>query len=484
MQTKLGKIYGNYLGWVVNHTPDPSGRMRVQVFIPHLTNTLYEGWNKNLTDKAFRNPNELGSKTLTTLQQVLPWAECAMPIFGGATSMKANATTDIVNVNGALSFEFSSAAAFGAAAGIPLDAGVNAVGQTTEQIADMPDSTSESPNESPDGIDMSLVPDIPLEPDELPSADTDLPPLASPVDEAAENPESTNGLDATQKGTNETDPQAVNFDVDYLTRDQRDTGSRPGAREIALDFNSGAGAGVGIVIPTNYTQEELNAAVAYVEQTKAWYSSLGIERGYMKLKAGEIAPGVYNVTGNGSTVSRFHTEPFAWQDSSYRQLVQNNTTTPLIYNDKGEVIGGGIRYTDVLASTLGRLPGATFIPPHEQGAAGGASDENTGLNERDFATQYLLGPLAAAKGQTLDTSSLAGGSPTPTSEDPTDLVQVNIAGNQGSVPDTTIAGNGSPNGFFSVPAYGAKVWVFFYDGDIQRPVYFASVVEPSAGQTT
>jgi hypothetical protein len=42
-------------------------------------------------------------------------------------------------------------------------------------------------------------------------------------------------------------------------------------------------------------------------------------------------------------------------------------------------------------------------------------------------------------------------------------------------------GTGSPNGTFSIPNVGAKVWVFFYGGDIQKPVYFGSVVEPSAG---
>jgi hypothetical protein len=36
---------------------------------------------------------------------------------------------------------------------------------------------------------------------------------------------------------------------------------------------------------------------------------------------------------------------------------------------------------------------------------------------------------------------------------------------------------GSPNGVFSRPAVGAKVWVFFYGGDVMRPVYFGAVTE-------
>jgi len=36
---------------------------------------------------------------------------------------------------------------------------------------------------------------------------------------------------------------------------------------------------------------------------------------------------------------------------------------------------------------------------------------------------------------------------------------------------------GSPNGVFSRPTVGAKVWVFFYGGDVMRPVYFGAVTE-------
>lgn len=39
--------------------------------------------------------------------------------------------------------------------------------------------------------------------------------------------------------------------------------------------------------------------------------------------------------------------------------------------------------------------------------------------------------------------------------------------------------SGGANGFYSKPSVGAKVWVFFYGGDIQRPIYFASVLDGS-----
>jgi hypothetical protein len=46
-------------------------------------------------------------------------------------------------------------------------------------------------------------------------------------------------------------------------------------------------------------------------------------------------------------------------------------------------------------------------------------------------------------------------------------------------PNFLAGGQGSPNGTFSVPNPGAKVWVFFYGGDIQKPIYFAAATEPS-----
>ena len=40
--------------------------------------------------------------------------------------------------------------------------------------------------------------------------------------------------------------------------------------------------------------------------------------------------------------------------------------------------------------------------------------------------------------------------------------------------------SGRPHGVFSFPRMGAKLWAFFYGGDIQRPVYFAAAYEPDS----
>jgi hypothetical protein len=96
----MDKIYGNHLGIVVN-VNDPEHRGRVQVFIPHISNTIYTKWNDELTDKNFNHIFEngvLGGEVFDKLIQVLPWAECSAPIFGGGTAAIRNNVTKITNV--------------------------------------------------------------------------------------------------------------------------------------------------------------------------------------------------------------------------------------------------------------------------------------------------------------------------------------------------------------------------------------------------
>jgi hypothetical protein len=82
----MSNISGNHIGLVVN-TLDPELRSRVQIFIPHLSNTLYKNWNEQLKDISFKTfsddifHGELKERLLSTL----PWAEPAVPIWGGAT---------------------------------------------------------------------------------------------------------------------------------------------------------------------------------------------------------------------------------------------------------------------------------------------------------------------------------------------------------------------------------------------------------------
>lgn len=88
------KHLGNFLGiCVANNDPEKTGR--IKVFVPHVTATIYEGWNNVITDKKFKFPDKDTNpdlyNVLLTLKETLPWATCAMPLFGGGASGKYNA---------------------------------------------------------------------------------------------------------------------------------------------------------------------------------------------------------------------------------------------------------------------------------------------------------------------------------------------------------------------------------------------------------
>ena len=98
---KKDPVYGNHIGIVINQE-DPEYRGRVQIYIPYLSNTLYAGWNQDLKDKKFKNiggGGDLTPEVVEKLKNVLPWAECAAPIFGGGSSATYNPSTGRTSTN-------------------------------------------------------------------------------------------------------------------------------------------------------------------------------------------------------------------------------------------------------------------------------------------------------------------------------------------------------------------------------------------------
>jgi hypothetical protein len=92
----MEKYYGNYLGIVVQNN-DPEHRGRVKIFVPHVSVTLYDNWNKDGIDKLFKfpgNENDLDKNVIDDVKAVLPWAEAAGPLFGGNASGRYNAVKE------------------------------------------------------------------------------------------------------------------------------------------------------------------------------------------------------------------------------------------------------------------------------------------------------------------------------------------------------------------------------------------------------
>lgn len=103
----MKQYFGNYLGMVISNN-DPEYRGRIQVFVPHIMPTLYEGWNQkgdniNIDCVGDNMPQGLTSEVVQKLKKILPWAEAASPIVGqsmtgGVVSSKSD--TIIVNEDG------------------------------------------------------------------------------------------------------------------------------------------------------------------------------------------------------------------------------------------------------------------------------------------------------------------------------------------------------------------------------------------------
>ena len=90
----MKKYYGNYIGIVIQNN-DPDKRGRCKIYVPHVSVTLYEKWNKVPRDKRFRFMGENLTSSLNDvmddLKDILPWAEYAAPIQGAIGSGRYNA---------------------------------------------------------------------------------------------------------------------------------------------------------------------------------------------------------------------------------------------------------------------------------------------------------------------------------------------------------------------------------------------------------
>lgn len=92
-------IYGNHIGIVVNQRPDPENRGRIQVYIPHISPSIT--WNTEQKNKEFATVDDsiFSSENLTLLNRILPWAECASPVFGGSTPLHVNLQSGMSSTN-------------------------------------------------------------------------------------------------------------------------------------------------------------------------------------------------------------------------------------------------------------------------------------------------------------------------------------------------------------------------------------------------
>lgn len=95
----MEKYYHNYKGIVIQND-DPEKMGRVKVFVPEISMTLYEAWNKDRDkDKKFTHlgsnlESDLKPDILQRLKNALPWGIVKQPIFGMGTAITYHADKD------------------------------------------------------------------------------------------------------------------------------------------------------------------------------------------------------------------------------------------------------------------------------------------------------------------------------------------------------------------------------------------------------
>jgi hypothetical protein len=168
--------------------------------------------------------------------------------------------------------------------------------------------------------------------------------------------------------TSQVMPSNGMFGFTYNTRDKLPA-STANARQISLDFNAAANKnakGIEIIIPNNATSIERALAMDYVNQTKEFFASKGVD-----VPVRGVKTAAENKRGSAN---RFHTEPFFVHDSASRAAIESDPDG----------------YAQVLANTIGKIPGAMFIPPHKSNDPGASAN---GINERDFAKGTIIPAL-------------------------------------------------------------------------------------------
>jgi hypothetical protein len=159
--------------------------------------------------------------------------------------------------------------------------------------------------------------------------------------------------------------------------------SVPGARICSLDFNASANSsvkGIELVYPANSSDFEKQMAFAYVAQLEKFFAEKGIPR-YRR----NLYTTVNSKSGGRVPTSKFFTEPFFAADTAAGEAIMKDP----------------VGYARVLLTTLGKIDGITFIPPHRGTVDGGASGTFSGqsLSEYSFALEYIIPALQRIKSQ-------------------------------------------------------------------------------------
>ena len=394
-------VYGIHLGLVVSGQQDPENRNRVQVWVPHISSTVYTSLNAkvqtpNFKDPAIKGPADLlniDANLLPTLQAILPWAECAAPFFGGTSGLFNTATGVTANTTG------------------------STITGTTSDPKGFPQTTLNQtlsgvkPEDTKNNSNLGISSELGNYRNSLFAGELQDPAIQNRLASVAQHEVGNNPL--SQQAFLETIFNRAQFGNTSL--------------KSVLDANYGPGWGGD---PNTTASSNSIQAISYVVNGSN-LTGMATDNSSQQL-------GV-NTQNSSSNVKGI------WIDNSTGQTVDPNTLS------QAQINSGGYEF---LYSVSG-VASPTNPYATNQGNAAQQFANNNGI-PTSTANQYAFDPTA---------NGFRG------------IQYTDRASKKGMVP-FNIAVAGSAVGTYSTPPPGAKVFVFFMGGDVQKPVYFAQTINP------
>jgi hypothetical protein len=448
----MKKYLGNYLGIVVSPaSDDPENRNRVQIWIPHITNTLYDNWNENPADRNyFNNTYGTGLATVNQLQrlrQVLPWAECASPTFGGGTPFIENTASGRTSIDPYNVFNKSKS--------------------NSELL------TGEEPQDDLAG-DLSIpTPDNPAPEDDVPSSGDDLPSVEPDLPDISEGGKSIN---TQQQETSLPLETAEGEDYFPSTAQRSDPSSNvEGQTPTTLPKS------VPTIIPQSVARKQRQIAERALAGVGRSCSIDDVRSGNLCLRG--VTGIAYAQTGSEEFLKPTGTSAFNIRtgstNASYFQdtgLYDATVNLPSNYKPQyGDVVLGN-RHVVIFQGYDENKNEIWWSDFRDKSpAAYGWNSNNSKLIRLNPEGQKLAADVADKNFNlpvNFDDTAIA--------EVNDQLIEVDDWGGANMASAVDGGHDGTATGSFSSPDIGAKVWVFFHGGDIQKPVYFAQAIDPAS----
>ena len=411
------KLYGNYLGMVISGADkDPENRGRCQIYFPGISNTLYKKVNKNLKDLSF---GHIDPSIFTP--DILNDLRTVLPWSECAAPIAGGGTRAYYN---------------------------GVTGKTALGVAETINSDAATPtvHEKPQA---PAAADVENRPDDILDGDVD----------GTNSKESLRGVSEVE--LNRTD----NLQGNNKTYNNSSINS---IHPNVLKIMAGIGAS-----ESGFSEKEISQSWKY-DPSSYFINGVKGPDNY-KLDGSNFAKinsGYYQTSqdmGDKYNISSINSGTFEEQTVKTAQFIEKEY--PSLY--KQAISSNSNQELLSITQNMGRWFGPKDSPTKTFNAINATGDDPASyfskLNQTKNPTYLASNGKSSTNGDSIPPID-----PTQTAAnpDPEDLSTPSTPANVGY--------SGRPHGIFSFPRMGAKLWAFFYGGDIQRPVYFAAAYEPDS----